>query len=81
MRGLEHLSSEERLRARTVQPQGKKVQEDLMPIYKHLMGQKEQKGTTLPSEVPTDRGRVNGDHLKWSSSNSIQTLTRMMNKY
>lgn len=29
-----------------------------------LMGQKEKKGTTLPSEVPIDRGRVNGDELK-----------------
>lgn len=51
-------------RGRTVQPGGKKVQGHLIHTYKHLMGQKEPKGTTLSSEVPADRGRVNGHKLK-----------------
>lgn len=50
--------------AETVQPGGRQVQDVLIPMYKHLMGQKEQKGTTLSSEVPIDRGRVDGDELK-----------------
>lgn len=51
-------------RTRTVQPGGKKVQGHFIHVYKHLMGQKEQKGVTLPSEVPNDRGRANAHKLK-----------------
>lgn len=47
------FTREEAERARTIQPGEKKVQGDRIPMYKHLMGQKEQKGTTLLSEVPT----------------------------
>ena len=75
MKGLEHLSCEERLRAGTVLPGEGKTQGDLINVYKHLQrrcregAEKVQRRcredkARLFSVVPSDRTRGNGHKLK-----------------
>jgi len=64
VKGLEHLSREERLRAGTVQPGEEKAQGVLTKVYKYLQGGCREDGTGLFPVVPRDRTRGNGHRLK-----------------
>ena len=65
IKGLEHLSYEERLRAGTVQPGEEKAQRDLIHVYKYREGgHNEEEGDRLFSVLPTDRTRDSGHKLK-----------------
>lgn len=73
IKGQEHLSYEERLRAGTVQPREGKTQGDLITVYKHQKGGCRKDRDQFFSVVPTDRTRGNRHKLNiWKFPLDIQ---------
>jgi len=67
IKGLEHLSNEDRLRAGTVQPREEKASEwrwEISSMYRNTQEEGAKKIVPCSSVMPSDRTRGNGHKLK-----------------